>query len=71
MEFSQYDRLSTTWASVIVAYCTFVIFLTLKSICYYAAADIVVLPYREVYQSGVVLMAMSYGRPVLVRTCRE
>ena len=33
---------------------------------YYAAADIVVLPYREVYQSGVVLMAMSYGRPVLV-----
>jgi len=34
--------------------------------CYYAAADVVVLPYRRIYQSGVVLMTMSYGRPVLV-----
>ena len=33
---------------------------------YYAAADLVVLPYRRIYQSGVVLMAMSYVRPVLV-----
>jgi D-inositol-3-phosphate glycosyltransferase len=33
---------------------------------YYNAADVVVLPYRRVYQSGVVLMAMSYKRPVLV-----
>jgi glycosyltransferase involved in cell wall biosynthesis len=33
---------------------------------YYAAADIVVLPYRKIYQSGVILMAMSYGCPVLV-----
>lgn len=33
---------------------------------YYAAADLVVLPYRRTYQSGVVLMAMSYGKPVLV-----
>ena len=32
---------------------------------YYAAADLVVLPYRKIYQSGVVLMAMSYGKPVL------
>jgi len=32
---------------------------------YYAAADIVVLPYRRIYQSGVLLMAMSYGKPVL------
>lgn len=32
---------------------------------YYAAADLVVLPYRRIYQSGVVLMAMSYGKPVL------
>jgi len=34
--------------------------------CYYAAADVVVLPYRRIYQSGVILMAMSYRRPVVV-----
>ncbi|MGE3551124.1 MAG: glycosyltransferase family 4 protein [Geobacter sp.] len=33
---------------------------------YYAAADLVVLPYRKIYQSGVLLMAMSHGRAVLV-----
>lgn len=33
---------------------------------YYSAADIVTLPYRRIYQSGVVLMAMSYGKAVLV-----
>ncbi len=33
---------------------------------YYAAADVVVLPYRRIYQSGVLLMAMSYGKPVVV-----
>jgi len=33
---------------------------------YYAVADIVVLPYRCIYQSGVLLMAMSYRKPVLV-----
>ena len=33
---------------------------------YYGAADLVVLPYRRIYQSGVVLMAMSYGKAVLV-----
>ncbi len=32
---------------------------------YYAAANLVVLPYRRIYQSGVILMAMSYGKPVL------
>jgi D-inositol-3-phosphate glycosyltransferase len=32
---------------------------------YFSAADIVVLPYRRIYQSGVLLMAMSYGKPVL------
>ena len=32
---------------------------------YYAAADLVVLPYRQIYQSGVLIMAMSYGKPVL------
>lgn len=33
---------------------------------YYAAADMVVLPYRRIYQSGVLLMAMSYAKPVIV-----
>ena len=33
---------------------------------YYAAADMVVLPYQRIYQSGVLLMAMSYGKPVMV-----
>lgn len=33
---------------------------------YFAAADIIVLPYRKIYQSGVILMAMSLGKPVLV-----
>ncbi|RDH81209.1 MAG: glycosyl transferase [endosymbiont of Galathealinum brachiosum] len=32
---------------------------------YYLSADLVVLPYRKIYQSGVLLMAMSYGVPVL------
>ena len=33
---------------------------------YFSAADMVVLPYRRIYQSGVLLMAMSYGKAVLV-----
>lgn len=32
----------------------------------YHAADIIVLPYRLIYQSAVLLMAMSYGLPVIV-----
>ena len=33
---------------------------------YFAAADLVVLPYRRIYQSGVILQAMSYGKAVVV-----
>jgi glycosyltransferase involved in cell wall biosynthesis len=33
---------------------------------YYAAAEVVALPYRRIYQSGVLLMAMTFGRPVVV-----
>ena len=33
---------------------------------YYCAADVVALPYREIFQSGVLLMALSYARPVVV-----
>jgi len=32
---------------------------------FFAAADVVALPYRHIYQSGVLLMALSYGRPVV------
>ncbi len=33
---------------------------------YYSACNLVVLPYHKIYQSGVVLMAMSYSKPVIV-----
>ena len=33
---------------------------------YYRAADLIVLPYERIYQSGVLLMAMSFAQPVLV-----
>lgn len=32
---------------------------------FFSASDLIVLPYRRIYQSGVLLMAMSYGIPVL------
>jgi D-inositol-3-phosphate glycosyltransferase len=32
---------------------------------YFQSADVVALPYRKVYQSGVLLMACSYGRPIV------
>lgn len=32
---------------------------------YYAAADVVALPYKKIYQSGVLLMAMSFGKMVV------
>ncbi len=33
---------------------------------YFSASDLVVLPYLKIYQSGVMILAMSYGKPVLV-----
>ena len=33
---------------------------------YFKNTDLVVLPYKKIYQSGVLLLSMSYGRPVLV-----
>lgn len=33
---------------------------------FYRAANVLVLPYRRIYQSGVVLMAMTFGTPVVV-----
>lgn len=32
---------------------------------FYRKADLVILPYREIYQSGVLLLSMSYGVPIL------
>jgi len=32
---------------------------------YYCAADLVVLPYKKIYQSGVLVMTLSYGKPAL------
>jgi D-inositol-3-phosphate glycosyltransferase len=32
---------------------------------FYTKADLVVLPYRQIYQSGVLLLTLSYGKPVL------
>lgn len=37
-----------------------------EALAYYAASDLVVVPYRKVYESGVTIMAMSLGRAVLV-----
>ena len=33
---------------------------------YYCASDLIVLPYKKNYQSGVLMMALSYKRPALV-----
>ena len=33
---------------------------------YYCASNIVVLPYSKIYQSGVLMMSLSYGKPVVL-----
>jgi glycosyltransferase involved in cell wall biosynthesis len=33
---------------------------------YFAACDVVALPYRRIYQSGVLQLAYGFGRPVVV-----
>lgn len=33
--------------------------------CYFRSADIVVVPYRKIYESGVVIMAHTFEKPVL------
>lgn len=35
---------------------------------YFNAADIVALPYRQIYQSGVVLLAVAYEKPIVATT---
>jgi glycosyltransferase involved in cell wall biosynthesis len=38
---------------------------TAEAIAYVCASDLVVLPYRKIYQSGILFLAGSFGRPVL------
>ena len=33
---------------------------------YYCASDLVILPYKKIYQSGVLMMTLSFDRPALV-----
>jgi len=33
---------------------------------YFSSCDLVILPYKKIYQSGVLLMSLSYEKPVLV-----
>jgi D-inositol-3-phosphate glycosyltransferase len=33
---------------------------------YFENADVIILPYKKIYQSGVLLLTMSYNRPVIV-----
>ena len=33
---------------------------------YYCVSDLVVLPYKKIYQSGVLMMTLSYERPAIV-----
>jgi D-inositol-3-phosphate glycosyltransferase len=65
-DFQRYQR--QIEASGISEFCTFHSrFIPDSDVAYYyAAADVIVLPYRRIYQSGVLLMAMSYGKPVVV-----
>ncbi len=65
-DFQRYQR--QIEASGISEFCTFhSSFIPDSDVAYYyAAADAIVLPYRRIYQSGVLLMAMSYGKPVVV-----
>jgi glycosyltransferase involved in cell wall biosynthesis len=34
--------------------------------CYFSAADLVVIPYIKVYQSGILMLAYATGKPVVV-----
>jgi D-inositol-3-phosphate glycosyltransferase len=36
-----------------------------KAECYFKAADVLVLPYREIFQSGILFYGLNYGLPVV------
>lgn len=66
IDFSYYQKMMKNWG--IVQHCvSHIRYINNDEVpMYYAACDVVVLPYQRIYQSGVVLMAMSYAKPVLV-----
>ena len=33
---------------------------------YYSASDLIILPYSKIYQSGVLMMSLSFGKPVVL-----
>ena len=65
-DFSNYQKLIDELA--ISKYCKLDIkFISHSDVSnYYSAADIVILPYRKIYQSGVLMMSLSYKKPVVV-----
>lgn len=65
INFSKYERLIKEYG--ISDHCKIDIrYIPAKEVAnYYSAADMVILPYRKIYQSGVLLMAMSYGCTVV------
>ncbi len=65
-EFSKYDRLivKNNLQENIVLHIRYI---PDKEVpLFYRSADLVILPYRKIYQSGVLLLAMSYKVPVVV-----
>ena len=38
---------------------------------YYSASDVVILPYRKIYQSGVLMMSLCYKKPVIVSNLKS
>lgn len=64
-DFAKYEKIIQQ--NQIEPYCrTYIHYIPNEEVAtFYAAADLVVLPYRKIYQSGVLLMAMSYCKPVL------
>ena len=65
-DFSKYENMMTS-LNISHACSTHIRFIKDEEVpLFYAACDLVVLPYRRIYQSGVVLLSMSYEKPVLV-----
>jgi D-inositol-3-phosphate glycosyltransferase len=65
-DFSKYQQLITAHSLQEVCSCHIRYIPDAEVPIFYQCADLVALPYLKIYQSGVVLMAMSYGRSVLV-----
>ncbi|MBB3048809.1 glycosyltransferase involved in cell wall biosynthesis [Litorivivens lipolytica] len=62
-DFSKYENLIRDYGIIGNVYLNINYVPDAEAHTYYSAADVVVLPYRKIYQSGVLLMSMSYGAP--------